>query len=360
MSAETLVIFDGDAGRWLRIADDAVVAHGKAPIPPVEDSMRVVGVVSAADTIVHVLAIPGLADAQARAAARLALADASLAAPETLHVAVGPEADGARTVLAIDAGRMTARMADWAEAGFDPDAVISAALVPPRPAPGMFVRADLGDYAVVRGTDAAFADDPVLTPLLATGPIETLSRGDVEAALIAASAHPEVDLRQGGFALRRRWMADASHMRRIGWLVAACLATLLLVPIALLINLNWTAGALEARTRTQAQAVLPPGAVVMNPMAQLDARLGAIGLQGGGFLSLAGLVSRAVEATANTEIGSMSYTGDGGLKANIRANNPADVDALVAKLSAAGVIVSAGPVVAGQGAPTRELTVRRP
>lgn len=350
----TLVLLEGTPGRWLRIDGDAIVARGDRPAVIADDDRRVVAIVPGIETVVHSLAVEGLTDAQARGAARLALADTSAAPVETLHVAVGSEADGVRTAVAIDATRMTQQLVDLGAEGFDPDALVPALLVPPLPETG-FVRAMLGDETVVRGEGVAFADDPVLTPLLAPGDIVTLDRDATEAALIAAVMNPPVDLRQGVFAKRRRWVIDRDRLRTIKWLAAACAATFLLVPLAQLVNLNLTASRIEARNLARAQAALPAGTVVVNPVAQLDERLGAFGLQNGGFLPLAGAVASAVEATPGVEVERFAYNGGEGLRAGIRAPNAPDVQSLVAKLAANGA------AVAESGTPqARELLVKRP
>ncbi len=347
----TLVLFDS---HWLRIDGDSIVERGDRPVMLADEDRRVVAFVPGTETVVHSLSVEGLTDPQARGAARLALADTSAAAIDTLHVAVGPEVDGARTAVAIDATRVTQRLVDLAGEGFDPDALVPSLLVPPLPDTG-FVRAVLGDETVVRGNGVAFADDPVLTPLLAPGEIVTLDRTDTEAALVAAVTNPPVDLRQGIFAKRRRWVVDRDRLRTIKWLAAACVATFLLVPLAQLVNLNLTASRIEARNLARAQAALPTGTVVVNPVAQLDERLGAFGLQNGGFLPLAGAVASAVEATPGVEVERFAYDGAQGLRAGVRAPNPPDMQSLVMKLatSGAGVVESGTPQA-------REILVKRP
>jgi general secretion pathway protein L len=350
----TLVLFDGEPGHWLRIEDDTIIARGARPVDVDPGDARVVGIVPGRDTIVHALAVTGLTEAQARGAARLAMAETSVVPVDTLHVAVGPEADGARETVAIDAARMAQRLVDLAAQGFDPDALIPAVLIAPPPAAG-FVRALLGDETVVRGEGAAFTDDPVLTPLLAPGPIDTLDRDETEAAIVAAVAKPKVNLRQGSFAKRQRWVPDRARLRTILWLAAACLATLLLVPLATLVNLTMTARAIEARNIERAQAVLPASTVVVNPVAQLDERLGLTGLQNGGFLPLAGAVAKAVEAVPGVEIERLVYTGAEGLRVGVRAPNTGDYQLLVAKLTASGLAVGEGGTPAA-----REILVTRP
>lgn len=350
----TLVLFEGTPARWLRIEGSSVIARGEHPVEAAEGDTRIVAIIPGNETIVHVLPGAGLTDAQARGAARIALADTSVAPVDTLHIAVGPEIDGERVTVAIDTARLTERLATLSVSGLDPDALVPAVLVPPSPEVG-FVRAVLGEEAVVRGGGAAFVDDPVLTPILVPEEIVTLDREVTEAAIIAAAANPPVDLRQGIFAKRRTWAADRARLRTILWLAAACLAALLLVPIATLINLTMTAVAIEGRAAARVAAALPPGTVVTNPVAQMDERLGAVGLQNGGLLPLAGAVASAVEAVPGVEVERLVYTGAEGLRVGIRAPNTGDYQILIAKLSASGLTVNEGGT---DGA--REIVVKRP
>jgi len=346
----TLVLLDA---HWLRIDGEAIVARGDRPAVVADSDTRVVGIVPGTETVLHSLAIEGLTDPQARGAARLAMADTAVVAVENLHVAVGREIEGARAAVAIDATRMTQHLVDLAADGFDPDAMIPALLVPPRPESG-FVRAMLGNEAVVRGTDVAFTDDPVLTPLLAPGEIETLDREATEAALVAAVLNPPVDLRQGAFAKRRQWAVNRTKLKTIQWLAAACLATLILVPLAQLINLNMTAAGIEARNLSRVEAAMP-NVTVVNPVATLDERLGAFGLQNGGFLPLADVVASSVEAVPGVEVQRMAYAGPTGLSVGVRAPNPADLQALTTRIAGAR-----WNVVQGGTPQAPEITVKRP
>ena len=131
-----------------------------------------------------------------------------------------------------------------------------------RPETG-FVRGDLGSEIVVRGTDCAFADDPVLTPLLTgDGPLDTLDRSALEAGLVAAVEFPEADLRHGLFAKRRRWPVDSARLRRSAMMALIIGVLVLTAQIVTIIRLSARASTLEAETLVQATAVLPPGTTV--------------------------------------------------------------------------------------------------
>ncbi|WP_293879789.1 type II secretion system protein GspL [Sphingomonas sp.] len=356
MTASTCVVFVGHPPRWALIDDGLIVDRGDG-FPNVGEGAGLVVVIPATDVVVHQLALPELTDAQARGAARIAVAENSVSPIATLHVAVSADIDGQRTVVVIDTLLMQDYLAAFVALDLDPDAVIAAPLVLPRPEVG-FVTADIGGERLIRGRDGAFADDPVLTPLLTGGQMVTLDQGQADQALIAAVAAPEVDLRQGGFGRRRRWAVDAARLRRIGWLAAACLATLFVIPVVDLLHLNAAARRIELQNVAIALAALPPGTVVVDPLVQLDERLAAVGGAGGGFLPLAGAVVSAASKTADVELGTMNFDSEGGLRVNAHATGMADLAAFEARMVAAGLVVTPTPTVAGMGRPARDFVVR--
>lgn len=355
----TLVVFAD--GRWLRIVAGDILARGDqvSDALPQAAEERTVVIVPAADVITRMIDLPDLADLQAQGAARIALADVSVLPREILHVAVGAaDADGRRLAVGTPVASLAALLAGLAEHEIDPDHLVAAPLLLARPEAG-FVRGDLGNETVVRGQDTAFADDVVLTPLLTgAGPLVTLNRVALEASLVAAVEFPEADFRQGSFAKRRRWPVDGVRLRRaavIALLVGALILTAQLVTI---VRLNGRASAVEADTLVQATALLPPGTTVTDAVLQSEARLAAMQGAGGGFEPLAAAVAAAVNATAGVELGSMVFDGEGGLRATVRAPSTAELDAVVAKIGTSGLQVVPAPVVAGQGRPYRDITVR--
>ncbi|MFZ4748365.1 MAG: type II secretion system protein GspL [Sphingomonas sp.] len=355
----TLVVFAD--GRWLRIVAGDILARGDQLVDALSQGAqeRTVAVVPAADVIIRTIDLPDLADLQAQGAARIALADVSVLPPEMLHVAVGAaDAEGHRLAVGVPVANLTSLLAALAEVEVDPDHLVAAPLLLTRPETG-FVRGDLSNEIVVRGQDTAFGDDPVLTPLLTCdAPLVTLDRLALEASLIAAVEFPEADLRQGPFAKRRRWPVDAARLRHYAVMVMITGALILTAQLVTIVRLNARASAIEADTVVQATALLPPGTTVTDAVLQSEARLTAMQGAGGGFEPLAAAVAAAINTTPGVELGSMVFDGEGGLRATVRAASTADLDVVVAKLGASGLQVVPAPIVAGQGRPYRDVTVR--
>ena len=354
-----LVVFAD--GRWLRILAGDIVARGDAIADalPLGEAEQASAIVPAADAIVRTIDLPDLADLQAQGAARMAAAETSMLLPEALHVAVGrADADGRRLAVSVPVRRIAGLLTGLAEQGIDPDHLIAAPLLLMRPEAG-FVRGDLGSETVVRGTDSAFADDAVLTPLLVgEAALDTLDREALEAGLVAAVEFPEADLRHGAFAKRRQWQVDGARLRRLAIMTLALGLLVLAAQIVSIVRLNNRASDLEAATLVQATAVLPPGTTVTDPVMQAEAHLATMQGAGGGFEPLAAAIGAAVHATPNVELGSMVFDGEGDLRATVRAASEADLTAVEMRLTASGLQATPGPVVANQGRPYRDITVR--
>lgn len=354
--SDTLVLLTGVEPRWLRISDGSIVARGDGFAEAVTDE-RVVAVLPADDATISHADLPDLSEPQAQAAARMMAAETSAMPVAGLHVAVGAaNAAGGRPVVAVERSKFSALLALLADAGYDPDSVLAAPMLIARPDVG-FVKADLGTEIVVRGLDRGFADDPVLTPLVAGDAVTMLDRARVERELVEAVATPEVDLRQGAFAKRRAWGLDKTRLRRIGWLALGVAALTLLFYIVQLVRLDMAADRIEGNNMITAQAALPPGTNVNNALLQVREQLNAMRGPGGGLIPLATSVTSAVDTTPNIELTSMIFDGGGTLRITARAPAVTDLTAFEAKLAAAGLTPAAGPTLVDQGRQVRDYTV---
>lgn len=353
MTESTLILFlpsgDGAIAR-ARMVDGRIVADDQAqPF----DGERVIAIAPADAVALHWADLGGLAAAQARAAARLIAAEHSLSPAGGLHVALGGEGEG-RIIAAVSADTMAGWIAALNAESLDPDAIIPAPLLLPRPDAG-YVRAIIGGVPVIRGTDSGFVDEPAITAaLVGAEPVATLS----DAALAAALEDPPLDLRQGAFAKRRRWRLDWPLMRRLILIAVAILAVTLLILLVQIVRTNFAADTLERRADTLTQTGLPRGVPVTDPQRQLDARLA--GLRGGGlgFGAMAGTVFTAVQATPNVELSGLDFAPDGLLRVTVLAPGAPEVEALRSRIEQAGLDVEASPFQSEAGRIRGEFRVR--
>lgn len=348
--------------RWLRIKDDAIVARGEGlpdPADPGEvDTAPLIAIAPADGVTLHWAELPDRSIAQAVAAARLAVAEASAAPLGDLHVAVGREdAADERPIGVVSLERMRTWLAVLASEGLDPDALVPAPMLLPRPDEG-YVRAELAGQGVVRGTVSGFADDARLTDLITGGAApQTLDRETVESALVAAASAPVLDLRQGAFAKRRERSIDWALMRRLAWLALTIFVVMVMVSVIQIMRTSIAADGIENRADMIARAGLPPGATVTDADRQLDERLASLRGGGLGFSRTAAAVFSAVESVPGTELSALSFTEDGALKITVNAQAEAQADDLKARIESIGFHVEAGTFQAAAGQVTGTMTV---
>lgn len=336
----------GDDGfRWLRIGDDGIEARGEG-VPhgcrqPSDQTAAsptdVVAVVPPQDVALHWAILPDRSAVQSTAAARLLVAEASATPLADLHVAVGRE-DGAeeRPIAVVSTTRMNEWLALLAGEGVDPDAMVPAPMLLPRPESG-YVRADLGSVGVVRGATTGFAHDPALTELVTGGEAPTLlDRDTLESAIVAAATRPPIDLRQGAFARRRPFAIDWAQVRRLGWLAAGILLATLLITLVEITKLSFAADELERRTDVLARQGLPRGETVNNAASQLDARLVRLRGVGMGFSATAAAVFNAVRAVPGSEVRSIAFDGKGQLQAMLVTQTQGQIADVVSHIEAQG------------------------
>ncbi|HEV7661320.1 MAG TPA: type II secretion system protein GspL [Allosphingosinicella sp.] len=339
-SGAILLAFAGEGaapGRWLLIEGGRVTARGEEGDEVLlQPGTRTALAVPGAEVALHWLDLAeGLAPAQAAAAARLMLADASANALADMHVAVGlPERDLTPVALAP-----AALMEAWTAR--DPDIVIPTSLLLPPPEEGL-ARRDAGAVPDYRGPAAAFSVEPEIARLLVgEAPIAVIDEEAFEAGLAAALSPPVLNLRQGAFARRRQWRVDGSRLRRVAWLALALAALSLIVQLAQI--LAYSASASRIGDEAAALAARAPSTA--------NARLG--------FTPLAATLFEAIRAVPNVELSRLDYRPDGILSAIVTTDSPASLAVLRQRIEASGLIVQDGaPQPAGGARTAAELLLR--
>ena len=341
---------------WLLLDDGGVLARGSGYAAlPAHD--RLVAVVPGEAVVLHWVALPALAPAQAAAAARMMAADVSAAPVQQLHVALGkPEADGQRLLAMIDSEAMRGWLAVLAASGLDPDVMLPEPLLLAAPDTGAAM-VDTGGRWLVRGPRLGFAAEAGLAQLLlADTPALPVTVAAYEAGMAAALAEAGIDLRQGDFARVRRWRPDRARIRRAAVLAALAALALLAADLVTMFRYDAVADRAEIRLGMAAQAVLPRGTVIANPEAQVAARLAALGGNGG----LGGVMTPLLAALATRpaiSLESVDYTAGRGVVAVLDGAGGDDVAGLVAQLQASGIAARPGPQRDANGRVLTELTL---
>ena len=352
---------EAEPWHWLRVEDDAVAERGEG-FPTLAPEERVTAVAPADAVTLHWAELPDRSPAQAVAAARLLVAEASASPVTELHVAVG-RADrlgggGERPVGVVANAAMARWLAMLGAAGVDAAAIVPAPMLLPRPEEG-FVRADLGNGAAVRGPTSGFADEVRLTALVTGGAVpETLKRSELDEAIVAAASAPALNLRQGAFARRSRRGVDWANVRRLAVLGGAVLAVTLLIDLVRIGRYEWSASALTARADQVARSGLPRGSDQGDPGRLLGERLARLRGPGEGFSRTLATVFGVVRGTEGAELTAVNFDADGTLRVGVAADGEAQTNAVTDGIRAAGFDVEATPFQASGNRLTGELTVR--
>lgn len=358
MTARTLLFLppdDSQPWRWWRVAGDSVVAEGEGT--PEADENDVVAVAPADAVTLHWAELPARSAAQALAAARIVVSDATAEPAHDLHVAIGGVADGARTIAVVAPARMAAWLAALAARGIDPAAIVPAPLLLPEPEEG-YVRAYLAGQSVVRGRTTGWADEARLTDLVTQGsaPV-SLGREDVRAAALAALDSPLLDLRQGRFSRRTRRAIDWRLVRRLTVLGGMILLATLAIDVVRIIRYSAGADAIEARADVVARQGLARDAGQGDAARMLDDRLSRLRGPGQGFSRTAAAVYDIVQAAPDAEVTGLLFEPSGALRVSLSLAGEAQANLVKARLEQAGFTVGASVFQSANGRLTGELTV---
>ncbi|SFR76926.1 type II secretion system protein GspL [Sphingomonas jatrophae] len=347
------------AAAWWRLGEEGRIARGHdladvAAMP----GERVVLVAPGSAVALHWIELPALAPNQARAAARLAAAEIVAAPLDTLHVAVAAGGEGLRPMAVVEAGLMAGWLAQAAAAGLEPDHVVPEPLLLPlpdeEPAELHWPR---DGRVVVRGMTSGHVAEPELAALLAEGSVRLLDDDAVADGLALRLDPPALDLRQGAFARRWRLGVDWRLARRLAGLVGLILLVTLAIQLVRIARYEAAAIGAETRAEAAARSALPRATRIVDPAAQLDRRLADLRGGGLGFSTMAVLLSAAVRDTGGVELTALAFDDDGRLTATVAAPGTVEVDALVARLAAAGLDARASAPRPGGDRPLADLTV---
>lgn len=358
MTTATLLFLPPDEAaplRWWRVEDDRVTAEGDGV--PVEDG-DVIAVAPADAVTLHWAELPSRSPAQAQAAARIVVGEATAGGGE-VHVAVGAETDGERAIAVVGSARVVAWLAGLARMGIDPAALVPAPLLLPAPEAG-FVQGDLPGQRVVRGRGTGFADEPGLTELVTAGEAPlVLDRAEVAGAAAVALSHLPLDLRQGVFARRRRRAIDWSLVRRLAVLGGLVLLATLAIDLARIARYSLGADTIDARADAVARQGLARGAGPGDSARMLQDRLSRLRGPGLGFSRTVAIVYDVVQQVPEAEVTGLSFDPAGALRVSLNAPGEVQANAIKARLEGAGLRVESGVFQQGAtGRLTGDLTVR--
>ncbi len=362
---------------WWLVRDGAVAQTGVAALPDAlgpllkrfADVDRILALLPGLETRVDRALVPSQRESEARAAAPFVIEDDLAVDPEDVHVALSPaQDDGRRILVTVDREAMAQWRRDLAAAaGRDID-LIPESLAWPAPEEG-FVLVDRGGYALLRGADgtalsleddlvsvvlpAIMADAGAAVPLMVfahhperyTDALEGTgleTRAPVEGAdfvmACAGAGRPPLSLLQGPFKLRGRLSFDPSVWVRSGALAASLLLALVAIQVVEAVRLDARASQTHAKAEALFRETFPDVRRVVNPRAQMAARLRALGTAGTApFLALTGLLYGGLKDLGGVELQDLRYYAERGeIGARVTYRDYADLERLKARVAQRG------------------------
>lgn len=342
MSRTRLVLIPTVASRsapWLVIdATGHVLERGLLTLEsPIDgQTMKTVAVVPGSDVLVRWLELPKGTAAQQRTAALWALKDDLAATPDRVRLVLGPAVAGEPRLTAVVSEALLHAWIDWlATMGLKADALVPDTLTVPEPFDDDVLSAvGFGPAVALRGRRFAAGIEPDLAEAIAGGrriePVEDMRR--VEQMLIAAALNPPLNLLEGA----PRASEGLGRWRIAAMLAAVALALPLLSTLALAARDEIAAGRATDRAETAAKAAFPDMPSSADPVSEAKRRI-ATATPPGGAASAAAALFAAVESVEGAELDSFSADPEGGVRATVTHRSYQDMEALKARVAAAGL-----------------------
>jgi len=316
---------------------------------------QVIAVVAGVDVALAKLSVPQGMPAQMQTAAHLMIRDVVVAG--TGSVAVAPRADqaGQRWTAQFDTALCDAVLERLAAYDLDPEAIVPAALLLPAAEDGA-VRSGYYGLDIAQTSARGFAAEPDVMDMILSGqqPIDVMAPEALQQRL---PQRPPLNLRIGARAKRDsaafapRWLKRSA----IFALIAAFLWPAL--PLVDVFSYRSAIADLDAQTMRQIKAALPDAARIVNARAQLDERIAALGLSGGGEQIYGALVN-ATAQSAGIVVEQLSYDARQGLSATLIVGQQSQLDPLTQRLRSEGFFVDAGDIRITRDGPRAELVIK--
>lgn len=335
---------------------------------------RVIMVVPGTDVTLHRVTLPARTETQARTALPYALEDEVAGDVNDLHMALGPAGDGQTRLAAVVA---RTRMEDWRrmliDLGLEADVMVPDYLAIPAPAEEAQTLALEGRTVVTLGPRGGFAVEAELLPAVLRPAMERVGLAaarnltlDEGAFLLAVHARlrdgAPLNLLQGGFGPRRRWLFDFTF-----WRNAAALLALVLVGYGLLLGseawrMESRADALEARAEALFRETFPEVRRVVNPAVQMRTRLNGLrSASSDHFLRLTTVLFRSLQSADQARLEALRFDqARGELVADVSYGSYRDMEIIKAAVERQNARLEEGAARQMDGRTMGEIMVRLP
>ena len=337
--------------------------------------------------------IPTRSDAQARAGAPFVIEDEIAEDPAYVHVAVGPEMRPGTRLVAVVAHE---QMAKWGDALINQEAG-NAILLPESCAHklaegeamlidhedsillilhggvGFAVEIDLFALVIERLIVESSIKSltiyshrfEILIPATLRGLLNinvqpSLSDVQYEKMLAAGLSTKTLNLRQGRYAPAMSPLSVLKDWKVPGALIGALALSYLLWVLLQAVQLSSGAEALRAETETIFRQALPDVVRMVNPRAQIQARLNESGGAGDQFLILSSGLFTALENTPGSRLNALQFNaGQGRLTATVVLPSYAEMESVRRHLNALDLKLEEGSTRSADNAVVSDLQVTR-
>tara|TARA_R110000782_G_scaffold78293_3_gene155923 strand:+ start:114175 stop:115248 length:1074 start_codon:yes stop_codon:yes gene_type:complete len=300
-----------------------------------------------ASTMVHSFELPDLPAKQAMEVARRMALDASLGDPDALHGVASNEGSGdgeaSYHVTMIATGEME-RLIGWAQGlGLDPDYIIPAGMLLPEPAQG-YIRATLGPSCFARGKGLVLPGRGSLArEIMADAPVTDWTGREIDAAILAAVAHPPVNMRSGPFMRRADRGPRSRWLGRMAVLIACIGLLSLLINGVQLVKFHAATDRLDDKAISVAEPFVGQTDTARIAEDRINTLMAASGAGTGSFTALLSLVTRAVQPFPSVRITQIDRGVDGRLRIVATSQSAEDLDSLAQALRTSGLHMQKEP-----------------
>lgn len=346
------------------IAGDDVIGEGrhsdlqaKIDLSDLTD-VPVIGIISATQSSLRLVAAKGLEPRQELAVARI---DAQQTALGVAHIATALSTDGRVLVATANSAAVDRGLERLAAMGLWPNTVVPAAALV-SPPEGEVWHVDLAGDAFLRSASIACPDEAALRVAL-FGSAEPVVPDDdqLAAALALLSLNPAPDFLEGRQQKRQsRFALDSNQWLWLKRLTLLACLLLLASGIAYWAKLQWAISAENELAVTAAQKVDPAITDIAQADARLDAALARKGVSSGRTSMLAAIVWQSVRTAENVTINDLRVGKDGMLSATLAAPDANGANAVLLAIQRAGYTITATPRRDQSGLTLVDLTVRMP
>lgn len=344
---------------------------------------------------VHAVSLPTRSVSQARTAAPFALEDELAVDPSDVHAAVAPNDDGQTwSVAVVDRDAMAAWSSSLTQLKIQPDALVpeSAALAPKQ---GQVIIADRESYVVAAFHNGpGFACEPDLFPhifgavltgvsvdqiamysdrphtLLPAGEVDLstvvknahLTNSAYEARLVEGALQANLNLLQGPFAARRRWLDIKKSWGGLAAVAGLCVISYLALLALEGLQFSRQTQSAEAEIESVFRQALPDVMRMVNPRIQLQARLNsAQGSSQDAFLSYSTVLIDSVLTVPGSSVEALQFDSSRGvLSASLSLSDYADMERIRTLVTQRGLSLAEGGSRQQSGRILGDVTVKAP